>query len=160
MLDVVTTDVSMIPRAVGWSATRGGVVIERRVDVRSEPVGIDRGGAGERGNRGVCSNELAGAQGNRLADGYAVACHGACLASVEGAHDVAAAVAELPLGDFACHIAVARALRRLHGDAARASPPRFRLAAAVESTARRQRRPAHDLGEILVEEDASDELLP
>ena len=78
-------------------------MVERRVDVRAEPVGIDRRRARERGNRGVCRNELTGAQGDQLADRYAVACHDERLASVEGAHDVAAAVAEFALGDFASH---------------------------------------------------------
>lgn len=88
----MTTDVSMIPRGIGWSATRRGVVIEHRVDVRAEPIGIDRRRARERGNRGVRSNELAGTRCDQLADRYAVARYDECLATVEGAHDVAAAV--------------------------------------------------------------------
>ena len=78
-------------------------MIERSVDVRAEPVCVDRRRARERGNRGVCGNELAGAQGDQFADRYAVACHDERLASVEGAHDVAAAVAEFALGDFTSH---------------------------------------------------------
>jgi hypothetical protein len=76
-------------------------VIEHRVDVGTEPVGIDRRRARERGNGGVRSNELTRAQWDQFADRYAVARHNECLASVERAHDVAAAVAEFALGDFA-----------------------------------------------------------
>ena len=57
-------------------------MIERRVEVRAEPVGIDHRRARERGNRGICSNELTAAQGDQFADRYAVACHDECLASV------------------------------------------------------------------------------
>jgi hypothetical protein len=94
-------------------------VIEHRVDVRAEPLGIDRRRARERGDRCVRSYELTGAPGNQFTDGYAVAGHDERLASVEGAHDVAAAVAEFTLGDFASHSGstVARVLRRLHEDA-------------------------------------------
>ncbi len=94
-------------------------MIERRVDVRAEPVGVYSRRAGERGNRGVRSNELAGAQGDQFADRYAVAGHDERLASVEGAHDVAAAVAEFALGDFASHDGpiVAPVLRHLCGNA-------------------------------------------
>ena len=107
----------MIPRGIGSSATRRGVVIEHRVDVRAEPVGIDRRRARERCKRGVRGDELTGAQGDQFADRYAVTCHDERLASVEGAHDVAAAVSEFALGDFASHDGptVARVLRHLRG---------------------------------------------
>ncbi len=72
-------------------------MVEQRVDVRPEP-GIDRRCARERGNRGVCANKLTGAHGDQLADRYAVTCHDERLASVKGAHDVAAAIAEFALG--------------------------------------------------------------
>ncbi len=78
-------------------------MIDRCVDVRAESVGIDHRRARERGNRGICSNELTGAQGDQFADRYAVTCHDERLASVEGAHDVAAAVTEFALSDFASH---------------------------------------------------------
>jgi hypothetical protein len=93
----------MIPRGIGWSATRRGVVVERRVDVRAEAVSVDRRRAGERGDCGVGSDELAGLQGNQLADGHAVARHDERFAAVEGAHDLAAAVAQFPLSDLAGH---------------------------------------------------------
>ena len=99
----ITTDVSMIPRGIGWSATRSGVVIERSVDIRPEPLGFNRGCPGERGDRGVGRHELARAQRDELADRHTVARDDERLAAVERAHDLTAAVAEFALRDLASH---------------------------------------------------------
>ena len=93
----------MIPRGLGWSATRSGVVVERRGDVRAEAGRVDSRRAGERGDCGVCGDELAGAQGDELSDGHAIARHDERFAAVEGAHDLAAAIAQFALGDLASH---------------------------------------------------------
>src|SRR5260221_5755223 len=99
----MTTEVSMSPRKTGWSATRRGLVIEHRVDVGAEPAGIECRRAGERGNRGVCGDELARPQGDEFADCHAIARHDERLATVEGAHDVAASVAQFALCDLTSH---------------------------------------------------------
>lgn len=127
-------------------------MIERRVDVRAEPVGIDCRRVRERRNRGVCSNELTGAHGDQLADRDAIACHDERLASVEGAHDVAAAVAEFALGDFAGHngAIVAHVLRQA-GNARMGSRKGFRpmsrppLKRMLHSRHRRDRPRGHPM---------------
>lgn len=125
-------------------------MIEQRVYVRPELVGIDRRRTRERGKRGVCANKLTGAQWDELADRYAVTRHDERLASVEGAHDVAAAVAEFALGDFSSHDgrSVARVLRNL---ACRRPGLEFaRPAACLRGIAREERR---DLGALAASAD-------
>jgi hypothetical protein len=103
----------MSPRAGRGSDTRRRIVVDDRVDVRPEPVGCDGGRAGERGEGSLGGDEGAMAQRSELTDCHAVARHDKGLAAIERAHDVTAAVPQLPLGDLSGHDQnVARVLRR------------------------------------------------
>src|SRR5262245_41702349 len=110
----MTTDVSRTPRAWRRSGTRLDALVERRVDVRPEPLEIERRRVCERRDGRLRADEPPAAKRDELGDLDAVARHGEGLAAVECAHDVAALVPQLTLADASCHASsVARVLQRL-----------------------------------------------
>ena len=78
-------------------------MVEHGVDVRPESVPCDGRRASKRGERGLRCDELARAKRDELADGHAISCYDERLSAIECAHDLAAAVAELTLGDLSGH---------------------------------------------------------
>jgi len=109
----MTTDVSTIPRGGRGSATRSRSLIEQRVDVVAEPLGVDEWGAGELSDRALRRYELPLPKRRQLSHWNAVARNDERLAAIELAHDLAALVSELALGDLSCHTnTVAHVLRR------------------------------------------------
>lgn len=93
----------MTPRASRVSGTWHGVLIDDRVHVLAEAVGIDPRRPAESGNRGIGVHELPAAKRQQLADRRPVAGDDEGLPPIEGAHDLAAAVAQLALGDAMLH---------------------------------------------------------
>jgi hypothetical protein len=97
----MTTDVSSSPRV--WSATGGGVLVKPPVDVGAELVGVDRGRSGEGRQRGIAGDVPSTTHGSQLADGHPVAGDAERFAGIERAHDLAAVVAQFPLGQISSH---------------------------------------------------------
>ncbi len=93
----------MIPRAWRCSGTRSRVLVKRRVDVGPEPLELHRRRTGKASDRGFRSNELPLPERHQLAYGHSVAGDDEGLSAIEGSHDLAALVAELPLSDLAWH---------------------------------------------------------
>lgn len=97
---------------------------DQLVEVLSEPLPVDARCPGEGRDGTFGRHEEAITERDELADGHAVAAHHERLSSVQGAHDLAALVAKLSLGDLPAHGAtVARVLQPVKG-------PLLRLAAA------------------------------
>lgn len=108
----MTIEVSITPRATGASATRCRVLIDEAVDVSAEPRGVDGRGVLEGGERNVGRDEATPVDRRELGDRDAVAGDQEALAFVEGAHDLAALIAQMSLCDDTSHHAtVARVLR-------------------------------------------------
>lgn len=104
----------MTPRGWRGSGTWSGVLIDPRVDIRTEAIRVQGGSTGERGERNVGSHELSSPGGHKLANGHAVARDHEGLASVERPHDLATGVSKLALCDGAAHpSSVAQVLHRL-----------------------------------------------
>lgn len=93
----------MRPRPERASATRCHVVVESRVDVSPEGVGVDGRGARECRDGSAGWDECASAQRCELADRDSVARHHEGLSAVERAHHIAAVVPELSLRDLVRH---------------------------------------------------------
>ena len=108
------TEVSTRPRGYRRSATRGRVLVEDRVDLRTEPIRFNLRGAGERRERDTCADKLPGPDGCQLSNRHAIARDQKGLATIEAAHDLATGVPELALGDRTGHrSSVAHVLRSL-----------------------------------------------
>lgn len=97
----------------GTSATRRYLLAGGPVQICSEPVEPHPGSAPERGDGRFGADESMPAQRGKLADRGSVPGHNERLTLVKLAHDVATAVAQLPLGDLFGHTkSVARVLHR------------------------------------------------
>jgi hypothetical protein len=92
-------------RARSCSGTRSRALVEQRVEVGTELLGVDRRCVreGRHGPRG--RNEAPSADRGQLAYFLAVPGHEERLAPINGPHDLAALVAELALRDLPCHAA-------------------------------------------------------
>src|SRR5512139_1070685 len=100
----MTTEVSMRPcSGRGASATRGDVLAGDPVEICSELVELHPRSAPERGDGRLGADKPMPAQRGKLADGDSVPGHDERLALVKLAHDVAAVIAQLPLGDLFGH---------------------------------------------------------
>src|ERR1700691_4334712 len=107
----ITTEVSTTPRRRrARSGTtplipgpRSRILVYEAVDVGSKLLVVDMTHTGERRDGHLGRHELAAADRAQLAHGRAVASYDERLAPVELAHDLAALVAQLPLGDLTCH---------------------------------------------------------
>ncbi len=100
----ITTEVSSSPRAGrGRSATRCGVLAGRSVEVIPETSEVDSRRCAEQRDGGLGWDEPVSPQRSELTDRDAVAGHDERLAFVEPTHDLAAVVAEFPLGDLSAH---------------------------------------------------------
>ena len=99
----------------GPLATRRGLLAGGLIEIRSEPVEPHPRSAPERGNGRLGAYESMPAQRGKLADRDSIPGHDERLALVKLAHNVAAVVTQLPLGDLFGHTRnVARVLRMLH----------------------------------------------
>ena len=99
--------------ARGASATRREPLVGGPIEIRSEPVELHPRSPPERDDGRLGAYESMPTQRRKLADRDAIPGHNERLALVKLAHDVAAVVAQLPLGDMFGHTAsVARVLRR------------------------------------------------
>jgi hypothetical protein len=85
------------------SATRCRVLGRVSLEVVAELRRVDPRSVTEHGERGLCADEAMTAHRNKFPDRDAATSHHERLATIEFAHDLAAFVAELPLGDFPCH---------------------------------------------------------
>ena len=113
----------MSPRRAGRSATRRRILIYETVDIGAEPRGVDRRGVGERGERGLSAHVSVASNGGQLADRDPVASHDEALSGIEGPHHLAAPVAQLPLGDLACHNRTVARVRQFGDDEGCVLPP-------------------------------------
>src|ERR1700746_1748875 len=114
----ITTEVSMSPcDGRGVLATRCDLLAGGPIEIRSEPVEPHPRSAPERGDGGLGADESTPTQRGQLADRDSIPGHDERLALVKLAHDVAAVIAQLPLGDLFGHThSVARVLRcPIHG---------------------------------------------
>lgn len=98
----------------GVSATGHDLLAGGPIEICSEPVEPHRRSAPERGDGRLGADESMAAQRGKLADRDSIPGHDERLALVEPAHNVAAVIAQLPLGDLLGHTGrVARVLPRL-----------------------------------------------
>src|ERR1700739_2991963 len=109
----ITTEVSMSPRdARGVLAPRLSLLAGGPIEICSEPVELHPRSAPERGDGRLGADETMPTQRGKLADRDSIPGHDERLALVKLAHDVAAVIAQLPLGDPFSHTqSVARVLR-------------------------------------------------
>lgn len=105
------------------SATRRDLLVGRPIEIRSEPVQPHPRSAPERGDGRLGADESMPPQRGKLADRDSIPGHDERFAVVKLAHNVAAVIAQLPLGDLFGHTkSVARVLRNsIRGGAARAT---------------------------------------
>ena len=121
----------------GVSATRRDLLAGGPIEICSEPVERHARSAPERGDRRFGADESMPMQRGKLADRDSVPGHDERLALVKLAHNVAAVVAQFPLGDLFGHISsVARVLRRHRCQSASTA------GAVARATAGSGRRPA------------------
>jgi hypothetical protein len=102
----------MIPRVGRGSGTGGRVLRYEVVQVRSELDDVDRRRAGKGGEDGCSINEASSSQRRQLADADTVPGDDEALSRVKSAHDFAALVAQLALGDLSCHQLTVAPVRR------------------------------------------------
>lgn len=96
----------------GASATRSGLLARGSVEIRSEPVKINRRSAPERADGRLGADESMPAQRRKLSHRNSVPSYDERLALVELAHDLAAVVAQLALSYLLRHTSsVARVLQ-------------------------------------------------
>lgn len=99
----MTTEVSMSPRAWRPSGTWCGILIDHGVDVFPKARGYYAWRAGEGSQDSFGRHEYSLANGDQLADRYAIPYDDEGLPPVQGPHDSSAFVAELSLGDPSAH---------------------------------------------------------
>jgi hypothetical protein len=97
-----------VVRVADFSGTRRGVLIYMAIYVGSKLVVVDMPHTGERGEDLGLRHEPPAAYRPQLAHGVAVASHDERFAPIELTHDLAALVAQLPLGDLTHTHSVAR----------------------------------------------------
>jgi len=96
----------MTPRAGRLSSgTRGGFLGGHAVEISAESCEVDARRVAEHCDCGVSAHESVSAQRGELSDGRPVPRHYEGLTLVQLAHDLAALVAQLPLGDLSSHLA-------------------------------------------------------
>jgi len=100
----MTTEVSRSPRAGRRSGIGYDVLASPRIDVGTEAARVDDGRIPEDGNDGRRRHEPVAPQGSELAYRHSVASDDEGLSLVEPAHDLAAVVAELALGNGFSHV--------------------------------------------------------
>src|SRR5262245_24900058 len=101
----MTTDVSSRPwTGRSGSATWGGVGIGEGVEVGAEPLVVHRRCGAEHLHGRLRQDETATPQRLQLAHWDPIAGHDEGLAALEQPHDLAAVVAELPLGHLSGHV--------------------------------------------------------
>lgn len=96
------------------SATGRDLLAGRVIKVGTELVDIDAWCALESRYCGVGADEPMATQWGQLADRNTISGHDERLALVELAHDLAAVVAQLALGDFGSHIGTVARVLQLH----------------------------------------------
>ena len=103
----------MSPRdARGVLATRRDLLVGGPIEICSEPVELHPRSAPERGDGRLGADETMPTQRGKLADRDSIPGHDERLASVKLAHNVAAVIAQLSLGDLFGHTpSVARVLQ-------------------------------------------------
>lgn len=75
-----------------WSATRRGILIDKRIDVGPESLRVDGCCTGHGSNRSLRHHEPAAPQRHEFPDRHAVARHDEGLAAVDSPRDLAAVV--------------------------------------------------------------------
>jgi len=95
--------VSTIPRGDRELRTRSGVLVQVPIDIAAEPLWCDGRRTPEGRYRRLGRHELS-LERLKLANRDAITCDYEGLASIEGAHDLAALVPQLSLSDLACHL--------------------------------------------------------
>src|SRR5258706_3049299 len=119
----MTTEVSRSPRTGRRSGIGYNVLASPRIDVGTEAAGVDGGRIPEDGNDRRRRHESMAPQGSQLAYRHTVASDDEGLPLVEPAHDLAAVIAELTLGDGFRHASmVARRATDVDGLAFLAAP--------------------------------------
>ena len=102
----------------GVLATRRDLLAGGPIEIRSEPVEPHPRRAPERGDGRLGADESMPTQRGKLADRDSIPGHDKRLALVKPAHDVAAVIAQLSLGDLFGHTqSVARVLHGLQSSA-------------------------------------------
>ena len=102
----MTTEVSRIPRAGRRSGIGYDILAGPRIDVGTEAARVDGGRIPEDGNHGRRRHEPVAPQGSELAYRHSVASDDKGLSLVEPAHDLAAVIAELALGNGFSHAGI------------------------------------------------------
>src|SRR5947199_2735172 len=127
----MTTEVSRSPRAGRLSGIGYDVLASPRIDVGTEAARVDGGRIPEDGNDGRRRHEPVAPQGSELAYRHSVASDDEGLPLVEPAHDLAAVVAELALGNGFSHVStVAHRATVVDGSGKAESRPPKRAASA------------------------------
>jgi|SRR5437588_7986184 len=109
----MTTEVSIRPRTGRASGAREDILVDQAVEVLSESSRIEAWGAGQGLGQSTRRNESRPARRGELANRNAVSGHDERLSAVQGAHDFAALIAELPLGDLPGHRTIVAHVRHL-----------------------------------------------
>jgi hypothetical protein len=125
----------MIPRSRRGSTTRRRILVDHCIHVVTELLELDRRSVSEGCDRGLCGDEPARSQWLQFADGNTVARDDESLAAIQRTHDVAAAIAELSLGDLACHRSIVAPVLRAAGLRRHLCPPFAGAEAAVRPAA-------------------------
>src|SRR4051812_23531548 len=99
----MTTEVSRSPRAGRGSVIGYNVLASPRIDIGTEAPRVDSGRIPENRNDRRRRHESVAPQGSELAYRHTVASYDEGLSLIEPAHDFAAVVAELALGDGFSH---------------------------------------------------------
>src|SRR5437016_1276019 len=99
----MTTEVSRSPRAARRSGIGANVLASPRIDIGTEAARVDGGRILEDGNDRLRRHESVAPQGSELSYRHTVASDDERFSLVEPAHDLAAVVAELALGDGFSH---------------------------------------------------------
>src|SRR5437870_5665528 len=99
----MTAEVSRRPRSRRASATGSRILIDQGVEVAAEARALDSRRGAKRRHHVRGRNELPPRKRSKLADRHPVARHDKGLSAIQRPHDLAAAVAQLTLGDGLCH---------------------------------------------------------